>query len=213
MSKNLCNCGKAAHYIDHNKILYCSEHKHELVYILPNTCLYEKCENIPLYGISSHPTHCILHKDVDYTTNEILYRNTVYRNTVYRNTVYNNMGNIPKNIENKCKNICNFIGCKKRKSFGYSEPLFCYEHKYYLMTNLTTKRCLMCSRYPVYGNEIPLYCGIHKEDSMVNLVHRLCECGKRANFNYFTEPYPLFCSKHKKDHMINFNSFKRVKNL
>ena len=45
MSKNICSCGNNAEYIDNNKILYCSEHKHELVFVLPNTCLYENCSN------------------------------------------------------------------------------------------------------------------------------------------------------------------------
>ena len=207
MSKNLCGCGNVAKYIDHNKIMYCSEHKHDLVFVLPNTCLYEDCSNIPLFGISGHPTHCILHKDKDYVSNEMIYINDL--NSDKSNSDKSNKKELKK-MENKAKNICNFIGCKKRKSFGYSETLFCYEHKYYLMTNLTTKRCLMCSKYPVYGNEIPLYCKEHKEDGMKNVVHRLCECGKRANFNYFTEKYPMFCSKHKSEHMINFNRFKRI---
>jgi hypothetical protein len=200
MSKNICSCGNNAEYIDNNKILYCSEHKHELVFVLPNTCLYENCSNIPLFGIDGFPTHCSEHKDIDYISNDIYCR---------KNNLYNkNLSE--KKIDIYCKNRCNYIGCKKRKSFGYSEPLFCFEHKYYLMTNMISKRCLMCSKYPIFGIDSPLYCREHKQDNMVNLIHKLCACGKRANYNYFTESYAAFCSKHKKENMINFNKFKRI---
>jgi len=105
--------------------------------------------------------------------------------------------------------LCEFLNCKKRADFGYSEKpvIFCNEHKTDNMKRRYYSKCFCGKKLPSfnYENLKAKYCLDCKLDGMICVSNKECYCKKTSpTFNY-EGLKAKYCSECKLDGMIDVN--------
>jgi hypothetical protein len=105
--------------------------------------------------------------------------------------------------------LCEFLNCKKRADFGYSEKpvIFCNEHKIDNMKRRYYSKCFCGKKLPSfnYKNLKAKYCLDCKLDGMICVSNKECYCKKTSpTFNY-EGLKAKYCSECKLDGMIDVN--------